>query len=219
MLTLKLAETADGFASARPGEPRLKITGATANNYVHMQRALHDAILIGSGTAVADDPLLTVRLTGLDKHRPLRIVLDTHLRLSPASRLAATASGVPTLLIAGQGAPQEKVGALEAKHIEVVTLPIDQAGHLDLTVAMAHLAERGLTRIFCEGGPQLGSALIAAGYADEVVTLTSPDTLGREGLLALDAKARASLSNEACYQRAETRVLDRDVLTRYERKL
>jgi diaminohydroxyphosphoribosylaminopyrimidine deaminase/5-amino-6-(5-phosphoribosylamino)uracil reductase len=219
MVTLKLAETADGFAAGGPNEPRLAITGSAANDFVHMQRALHDAILIGSGTAVADDPLLTVRLAGLETRKPLRVVFDTNLRLSPNSKLAVTAATVPTLVIAGQGASQDAMSALEAKHVEVVAVSRDNAGRVDLTSALAHLAAKGITRVFSEGGPRLGAALIAAGYADDVLILTSSDALGHEGTLALDATAREKLSDEALYTRSDPVVLDHDRLTRYERKL
>jgi len=219
MITLKLAETADGFAAGAEGEPRLAITGEPANGFVHMLRAAHDAILIGSGTALADDPLLTVRLPGLEGRNPLRIVLDTKLRLSPASQLAATAAAVPTLVIAGEGASQEARDALAANHIEVVTVPCDAAGHADLNAALALLAAGGITRVFCEGGPRLGAALIAADLADEVILLTSQTRLGHAGLLSLDANARLKLSGETVYRLAGSKVLGADQLIRYERTL
>ena len=89
-MTLKLAETADGFASAGSHDARLRITGPIADLRVQIMRSTHEAIMVGVGTALADDPALTVRLPGLDR-KPLRVVLDTHLRLPGRSRLAATA--------------------------------------------------------------------------------------------------------------------------------
>ncbi|WP_020176282.1 bifunctional diaminohydroxyphosphoribosylaminopyrimidine deaminase/5-amino-6-(5-phosphoribosylamino)uracil reductase RibD [Methyloferula stellata] len=219
MVTLKLAETADGYAADVPGAPRLVISGELTYSFVHMQRALYDAILIGSGTALADDPLLTVRLPGLEARKPLRVVLDTKLLLSPASWLAVTATEVPTLVVAGDGADGEAVKALEAKHVEVATVPCDKAGHVDLNAALRLLAGRGITRVLSEGGPHLGAALIAAGIADEVLILTSQKSLGREGLPALDAAANARLADETHYRFAETRILGEDRLMRYERTL
>ena len=87
MVSLKLALTADGFAAGAEGDPRLAITGAAANGYVHMLRAMHDAVLVGAGTALADDPLLTVRLAGLEARKPLRVVLDT--RFETAAEVAS----------------------------------------------------------------------------------------------------------------------------------
>lgn len=219
MVTLKLAETADGFAADAVGEPRLVISGALTYDFVHLQRALYDAIMVGSGTALADDPMLTVRLPGLEARKPLRVVLDTKLRLSPASWLAMTAAEVPTLVIAGEGADAEAIKALEAKHVQVAVVPCDEAGHADLAAALRYLAGRGITRILSEGGPHLGSALIAAGVADEVMILTSAKPLGSEGQPALAVEAHARLADEAYYRFKEPRVLGEDRLVRYEREL
>jgi diaminohydroxyphosphoribosylaminopyrimidine deaminase/5-amino-6-(5-phosphoribosylamino)uracil reductase len=219
MLTLKLAETADGFAAGRIGDPRLMISGPTANGFVQMQRALHDAILIGSGTAIADDPLLTVRLPGLEARKPLRVVLDTKLRLSLDSQLVKTAADVPTLIIAGPLAPLDAINAFEAKHVEVVRLSAGTNGFLDLQEVLAHLAARGITRIFSEGGPHLAAALIDAGFADDVMLLKSQKRLGYDGLPVLNAAARAKITDDMLYHCVETRHLSEDLLTRYERKL
>ena len=101
-MTLKLAETADGFASGGPHDSRLRITGPIANGRVQILRATHEAIMVGVGTALGDDPALTVRLPGLDR-KPWRVVLDTRLRLPLRSRLAVGARDLPTLVIAGEG--------------------------------------------------------------------------------------------------------------------
>ncbi len=219
MVTLKLAETADGFAAGAPGAPRLAITGSLANDFVHLQRAMHDAILIGSRTAQADDPLLTVRLPGMEARKPMRVVLDTKLRLSPHSRLAATAQDVPTLAIAGAGAKPETVKALEAEHIEVAIAPCGDDGRVDLKAALGLLAARGITRVFCEGGPHLGSSMIEGGFADDVLILTSPKPLGHDGQPVLAGPAHVRLADETYYRRTDTRALGEDRLIHYERKL
>jgi diaminohydroxyphosphoribosylaminopyrimidine deaminase/5-amino-6-(5-phosphoribosylamino)uracil reductase len=222
MVTLKLAETADGYAAGLPGEPRLSITGPLANDFVHMQRAMHDAILVGIGTVLADDPLLNVRLPGLETRKPLRIVLDTKLRLPLDARLVVTAANIPTLVIASEGASRSTMAALASKHIEIAMLPCDEAGHLSLQAVLALLATRGITRVFCEGGPRMGQALIASGFADDVILLKSADVFGREGLPALDDDSRAKLTNPKFYSCAETRVFGDaggDRLTRFERKI
>ncbi len=101
MVTLKLARTPDGYAAGAAHDPRLHVTGPLADAYTHMQRALHDAIMVGAGTAREDDPLMTVRLPGMEDEKRLRVVLDTRLSLSPGSRFGATARAAPTLLIVG----------------------------------------------------------------------------------------------------------------------
>ena len=195
MVTLKLAETQDGYAAGGEHDPRLMITGAAANNRVQIMRSMHDAIMVGVGTVIADDPLLTVRLPGMESRRPLRVVLDTHLRTPLASRLVATASERPTLIIAGEAAPQAMQAALEAKGVIVERIHLGAGGHIDLAGALKALAQRGMTRVFSEGGPTIAGLLIAQGLADEVIFYTGFKPLARQGVVALDAAARAFLGD------------------------
>src|SRR5271163_972269 len=123
-VTLKLAETADGFASAGANDARLRITGAIADLRVQIMRSTNEAIMVGVETALADDPALTVRLPGLDR-KPLRVVLDTHLRLPERSRLAASAGEVLTLVIAGPEAPAEAARRLEGLGVMIERVPAD----------------------------------------------------------------------------------------------
>ena len=106
-VTLKLAETADGFASAGANDARLRITGQAADLRVQIMRSTHEAIMVGIETALADDPALTVRLPGVNR-KPLRVVLDTHLRLPEGSRVASSAGEVLTLVIAGAEARMKR---------------------------------------------------------------------------------------------------------------
>ena len=217
MVTLKLAETADGFAAGAPRTPRLKITGAAADARVHMLRALHDAVMIGAGTALADDPQLTVRLPGLEDRKPLRIVLDSHLRLPVSSRLVQTARSHPTLIIAAEGASQEAAVRLAGHGVEVVWAKADPSGRLDLDAALSLLGARGLTRVFCEGGPRLVAALIARGLADDVIIFQSPARLGQAGLPALDAPSRAALADPVLYRAAGQANAGEDIIRAYGR--
>jgi diaminohydroxyphosphoribosylaminopyrimidine deaminase/5-amino-6-(5-phosphoribosylamino)uracil reductase len=219
MVTLKLALTADGFAAGPRGDPRLSITGAVANGYVHMLRAMHDAILVGSGTARADDPLLTVRLPGLEARKPLRVVIDSDLRLRSGSRLVDMAGLYPTLAIAGEGAPEAEEARLAAAQVDVVRVRRDEAGRADVGAALETLAARGLTRVFCEGGPILADALIGRGFADEVILLTSAKPLGRAGRAGLGGDSLAALADPRRYKSVETRILGDDRLVRHERIL
>ena len=215
MVTLKLAETADGFAAGGRHDPRLTITGEAANVQVHMQRALHDAIMVGIGTAREDDPLMTVRLAGIDR-KPVRVVLDTRLALSPASRLAATARSVPVLLIAGNGASREAERALVAQGVEVARLAEDAQGRIDLAAALHLLAARGVLRVFSEGGPQVAVALIAADLVDATWIYTGLRRFGGEGVPALDKAARARLADASLFVRTN-HIAGADRLTSYER--
>ncbi len=216
MVTLKLARTADGFAAGDEHDTRLAITGEAANLRVQVMRSLHDAIMVGIGTARDDDPLLTVRLPRANS-RPLRVILDSHLRLPLQSRLCATSGEFPTLAIATSAAPIEREAALTARGVEVQRVAADASGHVELVEALRLLARRGLTRIFSEGGPRIGAQLIARGLADEVVLLTALKPLGRPGLPALDAPALAALDDRARYREIETAAYGADSLRRLER--
>jgi diaminohydroxyphosphoribosylaminopyrimidine deaminase/5-amino-6-(5-phosphoribosylamino)uracil reductase len=217
MVSLKLALTADSFAAGAAGEPRVRITGAPANGLVHLMRAMHDAVMTGIGTVLADDPFLNVRLPGLEDRKPLRIVLDSNLRLPLGSRLAMTAEKIPTLVIAAEGAAEERAQCLRQAHIEVAHVRRDATERIDLRAALNLLAARGLTRVFCEGGPRIAAALIGQGLADDVILFTGTEPLGRKGILGLAPDTAALLADLRHYRLAESRMIGADTLTRYER--
>jgi diaminohydroxyphosphoribosylaminopyrimidine deaminase/5-amino-6-(5-phosphoribosylamino)uracil reductase len=215
-VTLKLAETADGFASAGANDARLRITGPIADLRVQIMRSTHEAIVIGVWTALIDDPALTVRLHGLDR-KPLRVVLDTHLRLPERSRLVASAGEIPTLVIAGAAAPDEAAGRLEDLGVMIERVALDAEGRVDLLHALQALAARGITRVFSEGGPLVAARLIALKLADEVALITADKPLGRLGVAALDAEARAALLDGSRYRPLETMNCGPDTMRRWQR--
>ena len=213
MVTLKLAETADGFVAGGPHDPRLSITSVAVNGMVHVLRAMHDAIMVGIGTARADDPLMTVRLSGVAA-QPARVVLDTKLAVSPHSRLLSTASAAPVLILTGGEAMRSRGEALMARGVELLEVSLDEDGRIDLAEALSLLAERGLTRIFSEGGPTIAAALIQRGLADDVLIFTAPRPFGGEGVPTLSPVARLAL--EAAYRLIEDRMVGPDRLRRWE---
>ena len=215
-VTLKLAETADGFASGGPHDARLRITGQIADLRVQVMRSTYEAIMVGLGTALADDPALTVRLPGVDLKR-LRVVLDTRLRLPVRSRVAATARDVPTLVIAGPDAPDEAVRRLADLGVAIERVGLDAGGRVDLNQALRTLAASGITRVFSEGGPCVAARLIALGLADEVALITAEKPLGRPGVPALSEEARAALSDGSRYRPDETLVYGPDTMRVWER--
>ncbi|HLH11019.1 MAG TPA: bifunctional diaminohydroxyphosphoribosylaminopyrimidine deaminase/5-amino-6-(5-phosphoribosylamino)uracil reductase RibD [Methylovirgula sp.] len=219
MVTLKLAETADLYAAGPAGAPRLMITGAPANARVHILRAMYDAVMIGAGTAIADDPMLNVRLPGVEDRKPLRVVLDSHLDLPMHARLVTSAREYPTLVIAGEGASTEAGARLLEANVEIERVAWDSAGHADLAAALAVLGARGITRVLCEGGPSLAAALVARNLADEILLLRSDKPLGAAGKPALDASSRAALADTSRYRLAENGRLGEDSYLRYERVL
>jgi diaminohydroxyphosphoribosylaminopyrimidine deaminase/5-amino-6-(5-phosphoribosylamino)uracil reductase len=186
MVTLKLAQTADGYAGSGTAD-RLMITGENANARTQILRATHDAILVGANTARSDDPQLTVRLPGFEGQGPVRIIADPFLTIDPESVLVKTAHDHPLWIVCLNHASDDKVDLLEDLGVEILRVP-SQAGdgrELDLNLAMAGLASRGLTRILCEGGPHLAASLLRAELVDEIVIMTSPHKAG-SGLLAFD---------------------------------
>ena len=174
---LKLAISADGKAGAAGRRPA-PITGEAARERVHLMRAQSDAIMIGIGTAFSDDPMLTCRLPGMAKTSPLRIVLDSALRLPLGSRLAKSAVEVPVWVVAENHAPQSAEDALKAQGVEVLRVE-GSRGRLNLTSVLKLIARRGITRLMVEGGPTLASALLAADLVDEANLFVSPRSSAR----------------------------------------
>lgn len=214
---LKLARTRDGYAAS--GAERLRITGAVAEGAVHLWRAQADAILIGLGTARTDDPSLTVRLPGLEARSPLRVVLDSQLRLPPSSVLARGARDVPTLVVAAHNAPAHAKRMLEALGVEVVRVAGDAAGRVDLPAALTMLAARGITRLCSEGGPRLADALAEADLVDACTLITGPAELGpRGGLVAVGPHLAARLAGGA-FRAVEHLVLGADRAVTHERRV
>src|SRR5690606_38392783 len=164
-VTLKLAATLDGRIATAGGDSRW-ITGPQARAHVHMLRMTHDAVLVGSGTARADDPDLTVRGLGAGR-QPLRIVIDSRLSHSPGSKLGRTARETPVWLLPTAAAPSAARKGWEATGARLIECP-EAGGHVDLPAAFRLLADEGLTRILCEGGGGLAARLVADRLADDL---------------------------------------------------
>jgi diaminohydroxyphosphoribosylaminopyrimidine deaminase/5-amino-6-(5-phosphoribosylamino)uracil reductase len=183
-VTLKLAVSADGKAGGAGRRP-LAITGAPARARAHLLRAQNDAILVGIGTVLADDPELTCRLPGMAARSPVRVVLDSQLRLPRTSRLVAGAAAVPLWVVASEQAPASAERALRTHGVEVLRVAIAPGG-LDLAGALRQLAARGITRLLVEGGPIVASAFMRADLVDAAVLFRAPHAIGTDGIDALD---------------------------------
>lgn len=183
MVTLKFARTADGYAARRNG-PRLMISGERSNARTHMMRAHHDVIMVGVGTVLGDDPLLTVRLPGLEHRSPIRVVLDSGLRTPPTSKLVRSADEIPLWIVAAEDAPIEPERALVDAGVEVMRVS-SRDGRVDVAEALQLLGTRGVTRVFSEGGPAIGEALVREDVVDIFALATSRTPLGEEGIPAL----------------------------------
>jgi diaminohydroxyphosphoribosylaminopyrimidine deaminase/5-amino-6-(5-phosphoribosylamino)uracil reductase len=212
-LMLKFARTADGYAARRDG-PRLLISGEVSNGRTHLLRAHHDVILVGIGTVLADDPLLNVRLPGLADRSPVRVVVDSRLRLPATSRLAASARETPTWVVAAETAPTEPEHALVGAGIEVMRVEA-RGGQVDPRAALRLLAERGVTRVFSEGGPALGKGLVEADLVDTFALATSRTRLDEPGTPALGPELERALAER--FRKIDSEDLGADQLNIFER--
>ncbi|MGN6096129.1 MAG: bifunctional diaminohydroxyphosphoribosylaminopyrimidine deaminase/5-amino-6-(5-phosphoribosylamino)uracil reductase RibD [Bosea sp. (in: a-proteobacteria)] len=217
MVTFKIARTADGYAGGAGATP-IAVSSPAASAWVHLQRAHHDAIMLGVGSVLSDDPQLTVRLPGMADRSPVRVILDSYLKLPLASKLARTAREVPVWVIAAETAPVEPEAALVAAGVEVMRVGAAPDGHLDLHEALTLLGTRGITRVFSEGGPRIGEKLALAGLADEVVVSTSPKALGEPGIVALRPGLAGLLADPDLYRLAGTELIGGDRFEHFVRR-
>jgi diaminohydroxyphosphoribosylaminopyrimidine deaminase / 5-amino-6-(5-phosphoribosylamino)uracil reductase len=214
-VTLKLAVSADGKA-ALAGRKPVQITGEATRARVHLMRAMSDAILVGIGTVLADNPALTCRLPGMLKASPVRVVLDPALRLPLTSRLVASTRDVPVWVMAATDAPSERERLLSEQGVTVIRTPTGD-GALDLPSVLRALSERGITRLMVEGGPKVAASFLRADLIDEAVLLHGPVTIGPDGIDALDGFPLDALTASAKLRLSGAETIGDDRLERYER--
>lgn len=216
MVTLKLATSLDGRIATASGESRW-ITGPEARRAVHAMRMRHDAVLVGGGTARADNPTLTVRDMGAPR-QPVRIVASRRLNLPWPSRLAETISEGPVWLVHGaEDTADQDRDRWEKAGARLIASKVDSR-QLSADAMLAALAKQGLTRVFCEGGGALGASLLAAGLVDELVVMTAGFALGAEGQPAIGALGVSALAEAERFELREQRRVGNDVLQRWEKR-
>lgn len=209
-VTLKLAVSADhkaGLAGRRP----VPITGEQARARVHLMRATHDAVLTGIGTVLADDPLLTCRLPGMEQRSPVRVVVDSNLRVGLDARLVATAREVPLWIVTSHAAAADRAQKLQARGVEVLRVTM-RNGRLDLEAVLKHLGERGITRLMVEAGPILAAAMLEADLIDAAALLRSRDAIGPDGIDALEGMPIAALTRSPRLELVRTESLGEDTI-------
>jgi len=216
-VTLKLAVSADGKITAKPGEPTA-ITGEIARNRVHLLRAEADAILVGVSTVLADDPDLTCRLPGMADRSPVRIVSDSRLSIPLTSRLVETAGYVPVWIMTTPAADPEIKAALQARGVQVIECAATDDGKVKLDDMLSKLAEKGISHVLAEGGAHMARALLEADLVDEAVLLQAPRKIGPQGLAAMAGLPLDTIRASARFkQRGESEPLGVDWLAKYVR--
>jgi diaminohydroxyphosphoribosylaminopyrimidine deaminase/5-amino-6-(5-phosphoribosylamino)uracil reductase len=216
LVTLKLASTLDGRIATHSGESRW-ITGSAARTVAHLLRAEHDVIMVGSGTALHDDPDLSCRLPGLEECSPVRVVVDGRLRLPLTSRLVATANDVPTWVLTLEGCDHARREAFEDAGVDLVEVPAGADGSIDLEIALEALAESGVTRVLVEGGAHLAAALLRADLVDRLIWFRAPRLMGGDGLAAAVAFGVDHLAQTPRFERVEVRPVGDDLMEIYTR--
>ena len=215
---LKLAVSSDDKIAAAGHKP-VAISGESAKARVHLLRAQCDAILVGIGTVLADDPLLTCRLPGMEACSPVRVVLDRALRIPATSRLVHSARETPLWVMTSnvsEAPAAMKLGAAGAQVIRVATSTAPAAG-LDLPAVLQALAGKGITRLLVEGGARVASSFVMAGFVDEAWLLRGPDPVGAGGVPALDALPLSAITQSPAFKQRASEMLQKDTLTIYER--
>jgi diaminohydroxyphosphoribosylaminopyrimidine deaminase/5-amino-6-(5-phosphoribosylamino)uracil reductase len=213
---LKLAASLDGRTATRTGDSRW-ITGEEARRRVHELRHEYDAILVGAGTASADDPLLTDR-SGLKRRRPLvRVVLDESLCLAHGSQLVKTAREFPLIVFTSQQADREKVSLLKTSGAEIVQ---DDAGGRHLQAVLGALAERSIQSVLVEGGGHVAGAFLDSGLVDKVTFFIAPLIIGgRDAVPAVAGRGAEKIAEAVRLRDVETRAHAQDIeVTGYPEK-
>jgi diaminohydroxyphosphoribosylaminopyrimidine deaminase / 5-amino-6-(5-phosphoribosylamino)uracil reductase len=213
-VTLKLAVSRDGRI-AGPGGAPVAITGPRARAMSHMLRATHDAIAVGIGTALADDPELTCRLPGMADRSPVRVVLDSRLRLPPSARMLGTLSLAPVWVLWSDGSAQ-RAGPLGDHGASLLECAGDPTGRLEIRAALRVLAGEGITRLLVEGGAAVAASLVKAGVVDEVVVFEGPIDIGPGGVPA--GSGLAAVLSGGAYRRVDRTALGEDVMSRFVRR-
>lgn len=212
MVTLKTAVSIDGRIATEGGESQW-ITGEAARADGHRLRAEHDAIVVASATALADDPLLTCRLPGMADRSPVRILLDAHLRVPTTAKLYATARETPLWVFSAVAPDDERVDERADLGATLATVGTDGSGHgVNLRESFSIVADRGVTRILAEAGAALASTLLRDNLVDELVLYRAPRLIGGDGVAMTGPLGVANLADSLALNRTTLRAVGNDVV-------
>jgi diaminohydroxyphosphoribosylaminopyrimidine deaminase/5-amino-6-(5-phosphoribosylamino)uracil reductase len=216
LVTLKLASTLDGRIATRTGESRW-ITGEAARRAAHALRGRNDAVMVGVGTVLADDPELTCRLAGYRPNPVVRIVADSHLRTPLTATLAATAASAPTWMLIRQGADRDRRRAFANLGVKLIECEGAETG-VEPASALTALGTAGVTRVLVEGGAQLGASLLRANLVDRIAWFHAPAVMGGDAWPAVQAFGIDHLDAMPRFMRIAATPLGDDMLTEFARR-
>ena len=212
-VTLKLALSKDGKAGLAGRKP-VALTGEAARTRVFQMRSQSDAILVGIGTVLADNPQLGCRLPGLFERSPVRVVLDATLRLPLSTAVVATVRETPTWVFTSHKPSAIAEEVLQQRGCKVFRVN-EHNGRLDLDEVLKVLAEQGISRLMVEGGPIVAAAFVGAGLVDEAALFRAEKTVGADGIDALEGMALDALTGSLQSRGSEK--LGTDTLEIFER--
>ena len=213
-VTLKLANSFDGRIATASGDSQW-ITGPQARRIVHGMRANHDAVLVGAGTVRADDPMLTVRGLGV-AHQPVRIVVSRKLDIPIESALWHSIQNAPLWICHSDEAPLERIRTWKDRGASLIECSVEH-GRVSVTALMQKLGERGLTRVFCEGGGTLAASLLLADVVDHLVGFQAGVVIGAEGQPAIGALGCGKLAEAPRFSLKSTQAIGVDVIHTWQR--
>ena len=209
-VTLKLATSLDGRIALADGTSQW-ITSADSRARVHKMRAEHDAVMVGIGTVLADDPMLTARTVPLPKKQPARIIADSRGRIRPDCRLMKSVNFSPVILAVAEG----QYAALDKQGAAIWACGAGQGGGIDLRGLLARCEVEGINRIFVEGGGRLAASFLRAGLVNTLHWFRAPILIGGDGLPAIAPLGLTDMNAASRWQPVATERIGDDTLDTY----